>query len=36
MIWNMRGKVIKDDNKVVEMKHWKADVVNNCDGEGND
>ena len=29
----MRGNVIKDANKVVEIKRWKVDVVNNCDGE---
>lgn len=32
----MRGNVIKDANKVVEIKHWKVDVVNNCDGKENE
>lgn len=32
----MRGNIINDANKVVEIKHWKADVVNNCDGEENE
>lgn len=32
----MRGNIIKDANKVVEIKHWKGDIVNNCDGEENE